>query len=92
MSKLTYREDLTKQYKLTKLSSGSSIYLETNEIYFIKQVLGACCCKDCIAEAVEETKGVNDDEETFVYNLLMTSCGAEFWLGEEEVEDEQNDL
>ena len=76
-------------YTLTKMSSGDCLELKTNNFYILSRTLEACCCcccTTCVAEAIEDCKEEDSDEDYF-YNLLFTSCGAEFYLKEE---DEEN--
>ena len=71
------------KFQLTKLSSGDSLYLETDDSYVLMRNLEMYCCVDCQSEAkVEMEAGVLDENLEYAYQLLSTACGAEFWLEE----------
>lgn len=65
-------------YTLTKLSSpGFELQTTHNSIVF--ETLVAYCCEDCVNEAL------SGDPTIPIYELLGTSCGAEFFLEESEI-------
>lgn len=77
------------KYALTKLSSGDHLYVESEDAYVIGKNLEMYCCIGCIKEAkenLEETNILDTEEENlkYVYELMGTACGAEFWLEERE--------
>ena len=85
------------KFTLTKLSSGDRMYLECDDAYVVAKNLEMYCCNDCIKEARREYFYDTDSLETqeeyqeYLYELMGTVCGAEFWLdepkeGEENVE------
>lgn len=87
-------------YKLTKISSGDYLELETDNIKLLTDVLEGYCCEDCCNEARQEVmSGLLDNDwsemeidnlteyqfrELYLYELLMTDCGSEFILEEDE--------
>ena len=82
------------KFTLTKLSSGDRIYLGCDDAYVVAKNLEMYCCKDCIKEAKREyfydTDSLDTQEEyqQYLYELMGTACGAEFFLEEpEEGED-----
>lgn len=87
-------------YKLTKISSGDYLELETDNIRVLTDVLEGYCCEDCCNEARQELmSGLLDNDWSemeidnltedqfrllYLYELVMTGCGSEFVLEEDE--------
>lgn len=94
-------------YKLTKISSGDYLELETDNIKLLTDVLEGYCCEGCCNEARQEAmSGLLDNDwsemeidslteeqfrELYLYELVMTGCGSEFIL-EESAEDFEDEL
>lgn len=83
------------KFTLTKLSSGDRLYLGCDDAYVVVKNLEMYCCKDCIKEAKREYFYDTDSLETqeeyqeYLYELMVTACGAEFLLDEKD-EGEEN--
>lgn len=94
-------------YKLTKISSGDYLELETTNLKLLTDVLEGYCCEDCCSEASQEVmSGLLDNDwsemeidslteeqfrELYLYELVMTGCGSGFIL-EESAEDFEDEL
>jgi len=79
---------MPKTYELTKLSSGTTLSIISNEPDILADVLDKFLCEDCkkeaddyISEICDEVEGIEYDEAV-LYVMLGTSCGAEFLLEE----------
>lgn len=75
------------KFTLTKLSSGDRIYLECDDAYVVAKNLEMYCCVDCVSEAksfLEAPNNLDTQEENkqYLYELMGTACGAEFFLDE----------
>lgn len=83
------------KFILTKLSSGDRIYLECDDAYVVAKNLEMYCCNDCIAEARGEnfydidSLDTQEEYQQYLYELMGTACGAEFFLEEPEEDNDE---
>jgi hypothetical protein len=72
--------------RITKLSSGFSFELETNDYFVAYNAIKPLICKWCLRNARREAKPYKDEEnynEMLLNEVLNTACGLEFRFDEE---------